>query len=109
MHLRSLLVADLSSPAWLPTLGARGPCLPERRPSRYVGKFAVFIKSMFQWLRSLRQIPASNAGGALDLPAVDSFPVGAVSLSSSSVLTLTWGAHGCYALSKGDPELRIVG
>ena len=51
-YLRSLLVADLSTPAWLPTVGGRGPCLPGRRLSRYVGKFAVFIKSMFQWLKA---------------------------------------------------------
>ena len=51
-YLRSLLVADLSSPAWLPTVGGRGPCLPGRRLSRYEGKFAVFIKSMFQWLKA---------------------------------------------------------
>ena len=30
---------------------------------------------------SLRQIPASNAGGAPDRPAVDSFSAGVVSLS----------------------------
>ena len=43
--------------------------------------FAVFIKSVFQWLGSLRQIPASDAGGAPDLPTVGSFSVGLVSLS----------------------------
>ena len=38
LHLRSLLVfADLLSPAWLPTAGGRGPCLPGRRLYRYVG------------------------------------------------------------------------
>ena len=82
LHLRSLLVfADLLSPAWLPTVGGRGPCLPGRRLSRYVGKFAVLIKSMFQWLKAHWAIPASNAGGAPDPPAVDSFSVGVVFLS----------------------------
>ena len=82
LHLRSLPLADLSTDlsTWLPT-GGRGPCLPWRRPSRYVGMFAVFIKSVFQWLGSLRQIPASDAGGAPDLPTVGSFSVGLVSLS----------------------------
>ena len=44
LHLKSLPVADLSTPTWLPT-GGRGPCLSRRGPSKYVGKFAVFINN----------------------------------------------------------------
>ena len=46
LHIKRLPVADLSTPTWLIT-GGRGPCLSGRGPSKYVGKFAVFIKSMF--------------------------------------------------------------
>ena len=44
LHLKSLPVADLSTPTWLPT-GGRGPCLSRRGPSKNVGKFAVFINN----------------------------------------------------------------
>ena len=44
LYVKSLPVADLSTPTWLPT-GGRGPCLSRRGPSKYVGKFAVFINN----------------------------------------------------------------
>ena len=44
LHLKSLPVADLSTPTWLPT-GGRGPCLSKRGQSKNVGKFAVFINN----------------------------------------------------------------
>ena len=44
LHLKSLPVADLSTPTWLPT-GGRGPCLSRRGPSKNVGKFAAFINN----------------------------------------------------------------
>ena len=71
LHLRSLLVADLSSPAWLPTVGGRGPCLNLQCSSN----------QCFNGLRLTGTIPASNAGGAPDPPAVDLFSVGVVFLS----------------------------
>ena len=70
------------------------------------------------FLGSLRQIPASDAGGAPDLPAVGSFSVGVVSLSLwQKKKTLTARQqfrdldrpNGCYALPKGYPELCIAG
>ena len=82
-YLRSLLVADLSSPAWLPTVGGRGPCLPGRRLSRYEqmkGSLQCSSNQCFNGLRLTGTIPASNAGGAPDPPAVGSFSVGVVFL-----------------------------
>ena len=44
LHLKSLPVADLSTPTWLPS-GGCGPCLSRRGPSKYVAKFAVFLNN----------------------------------------------------------------
>ena len=85
LHLRSLLVfTDLLSPAWLPTVGGRGPCLPGRRLCMtmydYVCRVSLQGSSnqCFNGLRLTETIPSSNAGGAPDPPAVDSFSVGVI-------------------------------
>ena len=68
-------------------------------------------------LGSLRQIPARDAGGAPDLPAVGSFSVGVAPLACGKNKNLTARqqcrdpdmANGCYAFPKGYPELCIAG
>ena len=78
LRFRGLPVADLLPTAWMPT-GGRG--IPGRRPSQYVGKFAVFIKINISMARPTETIPASNAGRAPDLLAMGLFCVGVVFLS----------------------------
>ena len=68
-------------------------------------------------LGSLRQTPARDAGGALDLPAVGSFSVGVAPLACGKNKNLTARqqcrdpdmANGCYNFPKGYPELCIAG
>ena len=62
-------------------------------------------------LGSMRQIPARDAGGAPDLPAVGSFSVGVAPLACGKNKNLTARqqcrdpdmANGCYCLSQGLP------
>lgn len=57
LHFRGLPVADLLPTAWMPT-GGRG--IPGRRPSQYVGKFAVFIKINISMARPTETNPSEQ-------------------------------------------------
>lgn len=57
LRFRGLPVADLLPTAWMPT-GGRG--IPGRRPSQYVGKFAVFIKINISMTRPTETNPSEQ-------------------------------------------------